>query len=99
LRIRRIKLLTGECYSIIPSEIMPYLVGSTDFAEKGLLLRHYAVPYEVIGRVLGKDSDYWERVEQSLSRLSLVGSCCKVEVPIHLAADEKLRLSTVLRLI
>lgn len=90
LRIRRIKLFTGECYSIIPSDVMPYLVGSTDFVEKGLLLRHYAVPYEVIGRVLGRDSDYWERAEQSLSRLSLLGSCCKVEMPIHLAADEKI---------
>lgn len=90
LLIRRIKLKSGGVYSIIPSDRMPYLVGGVDFVAKGLLLRGYAVPYEVLALVLGKDSDYWERIEASLSRMSIVGSICKKGVPAHLAADEKI---------
>lgn len=91
LQIRRIKLQTGtkSCYSLVPSTEMPYLVGKTTMVAKCLLLRGYAVPYEVIAKVLGEDSDYWERAEENLARMSIVGSVCKKEESTHLAADEK----------
>lgn len=91
LVIRRIKLSNGQVYQIVPSSIMPYLSGSSQQVSKGLLLRHWAVPYEVIALVLGKNAMYWERQEEALARVSLVGSVCKQSpLPVHLAADEKI---------
>lgn len=89
--VRRVKLKNGKVYEIMPSFVMPYLVGKTEEVSKGLLLRKWAVPYEVIASILGRDAMYWERVESSLSRFSIVGSLCKTaSVPEHLAADEKI---------
>lgn len=88
--IRRIKLTNGEVYSIVPCDIMPYLTGKTQQASKGLLLRKYGVPYEVIAQLLGSSPMYWQRVEEGLGRMSLVGSLCKKQIPEHLAADEKI---------
>ena len=90
ISIRRIKLSDGEVYSVIPCSQMPYLIGRTEDVSKGLLLRFYGVPYEVIATVLGRDSAYWERAEKSLGRMSIVGTVCKDEIPTHLAADEKI---------
>jgi hypothetical protein len=91
LKIRRVKLRNGEVYSIIPSDYMPYLIGKTEDVSKGLLLRHWAVPYEVIAKVLGRDAMYWARAEEGLGRISIVGSLCKTgELPDHVAADEKI---------
>ena len=70
---------------------MPYLIGKTDEVSKGLWLRHWAVPYEVIASILGRDAMYWERAEESLGRISIVGSLSKTgNLPEHLAADEKI---------
>lgn len=90
LIIRRIMLANGETYSIIPSDTLPYLVGRTSGVDKGLVLRRYGVPYEVIAHVLGRDAMYWERIEDGLGRMGLVGSVCKRGLPQHLAADEKI---------
>lgn len=91
LVLRRVKLKNGAVYGIVPSHIMPYLSGHTQEVSKGLLLRHWAVPYEVIALVLGKNAMYWERQEEALGRISLVGSLCKKQgLPAHLAADEKI---------
>ena len=91
LIIRRIKLKNGKVYEVVPSFMMPYLSGKTEETSKGLLLRHWAVPYEVIAQLFGKDAMYWERLEESLGRMSIVGSLVKKEgIPVHLAADEKI---------
>lgn len=91
LIIRRLKLRSGKVYEVMPSNILPYMSGKTDEASLALLLRQWAVPYEVIARIFGKNAMYWERVEESLGRGSLVGSLCKSkDVPEHLAADEKI---------
>lgn len=85
--IRRVKLKNGRVYEIVPTHIMPYLSGYTEEVSKGLLLPHWAVPYEVIALVLGRNAMYWERQQEALGRISLVGSLCKKqEVPAHLAA-------------
>lgn len=88
--IRRIKFTNGEVYSIVPCDIMPYLTGKTQEVSKGLILRKYGVPYEVIAQLLGRNAMYWQRLEASLGRISLVGSLCKKQIPAHLAADEKI---------
>jgi hypothetical protein len=89
--IRRIKLKAGGVYQLVPSTMMPYLSGHTREVSNGLWLRHWAVPYEVIAAVLGRDASYWERMEYGLARISLVGSLVKTgSVPSHLAADEKI---------
>lgn len=91
LIVRRLKLKNGEVYEIMPSNILPYMSGKTDEASLALLLRQWAVPYEVIALIFGRNGMYWERVEESLGRASLVGSLCKTnEIPKHLAADEKI---------
>lgn len=91
LIIRRIKLKNGEVYEIVPSNIMPYMSGKTEDIWQGLWLRKWAVPYEVIATLFGRDAMYWERLEMSLGRGSLVGSLCKKgNLPVHLAADEKI---------
>jgi hypothetical protein len=89
--IRRVKLRNGEVYSIIPSDYMPYLIVKTDAVSKDLWLRHWAVAYEVIASILGRDAIYWERAEESLGRISIMGSLAKkAHVPEHLATDEKI---------
>jgi len=89
-KIRRISLRVGGCYSILPSEMMLYLSGSSDYISKGLLLRRYAVPYEVIAEVIGRHAGFWERAEQQLGRVSIVGSLYKTKpISEHLVADEK----------
>lgn len=91
LHIRRLKLKDGRVYRVVPSAVMPYLSGKTDEVEKGLLLRHWAVPYEVIAYLFGRNAMYWERMEEGLGRMSLVGSVVKKsQIPTHLAADEKI---------
>jgi hypothetical protein len=91
LIIRRIKLKNGRVYEVVPSNVMPYLSGKTEEVSKGLLLRHWAVPYDVIALLFGKDAMYWERLEESLGRMSIVGSLVKKsEVPVHVASDEKI---------
>jgi hypothetical protein len=56
-----------------------------------LILRHWAVPYEVIAHLFGLNAMYWERLEEGLGRMSLVGSVVHAQpVPLHLAADEKI---------
>ena len=91
LIIRRIKLTDGSVYEIVPSSLMPYMSGLTQEVSKGLFLRQWGVPYEAIAYLFGRNAMYWERCEESLGRLSIVGSLVKRHlVPTHLAADEKI---------
>jgi hypothetical protein len=88
--IRRIKI-SGVAYTIRPSFIMPYMVGSVDEVEKGLFLRKFNVPFWAVSYVFGKDAMYWYRIEQSIGRNSIVGTTVRnpEDVPKHLCADEK----------
>jgi hypothetical protein len=91
LIIRRIKLHNGLVYELVPSSMMPYMSGTTQEVSKGLFLRQWGVPYEAIAYLFGRDAMYWERCEESLGRLSIVGSLVKKQpIPTHLAADEKI---------
>jgi hypothetical protein len=90
LRLRRIRLkATGEAFSIRPSFLLPYLVGTTDDAQGPLFLRAFGVPFWALARVFGKGAMYWYRLEVNLGRNSVVGTTVRqAEPPEHLLADE-----------
>jgi hypothetical protein len=75
---RRIRLIaSGEAYQLRPDFVMPYMIGKTEEVEKGLYLRQFGVPYEVIAYGMGKDPMSWDRASLSLGRPSIVGTTVK----------------------
>ena len=89
---RRIKLKsTGACYTIQPSFMLPYMVGTTEEAAKALFLRKHGLSYDGITYILGKDDMYWQRIELSLSRMNIVGTTLQdsSNLPKDIASDEK----------
>ena len=92
IRLRRIKLgHDQEVFSIRPSFVMPYMTGYTDDVEKALFLRQWAVPYDALSYVFGRDENYWYRLENRFGRNSIVGTTVKEadKLPKDLLADEK----------
>lgn len=89
IRLRRIALRDGTCYSVRPSFWMPYLAGRTDEVEPVLFLRTFGVPFWALAYVFGRDPMYWYRLEIALGRPSIVGTTCRrADVPQDLLADE-----------
>ncbi len=92
ISMRRIKLVkNGETYQVRPSFLMPYMIGRTDPVEKGLRLRQWAVPFEVIADLFSRDPMYWYRAYVGLGRHSIVGTTIKSldKLPADVLADEK----------
>ncbi len=92
IRLRRIKLNSDqEVFTIRPSFVMPYMTGYTDDVEKALFLRKWAVPYDALAYVFGRDENYWSRLENRFGRNSIVGTTVKEadKLPQDLLADEK----------
>jgi len=97
IRLRRIKVQAAvgskkeEVFAIAPSFVMPYMVGYADDVEKALFLRKFAVPYWALAYVFGRNDMYWERLELSLGRNSIVGTTVKqpAKLPKDVLADEK----------
>jgi len=77
--LRRIKVVSPDTsaetvFTIAPSFVLPYMTGYTDDVEKALLLRgKFGVPYWGLTYVFGHNDMYWERLELSLGRNSIVG--------------------------
>jgi hypothetical protein len=90
LRLRRVRLkATGESFSIRPSFVLPYMVGTTDDVQDPLFLRAFGVPFWALAYVFGKGAMYWYRLEVSLGRHSLAGTTVRrAALPEHLLADE-----------
>ncbi len=90
IMIRRIEI-DGIAYTIRPSFVMPYMTAITDDAENALFLRKFSVPFRALAYVFGRDPMYWQRMEQSLGRNSIVGTTVKDpgRLPGHVIADEK----------
>jgi hypothetical protein len=75
---RRILLKKNrQAYQTRPDTVLPYMVGTTEFVEKGLYLRERGVSYDGIAHVLGRSPMYWYTVTQSLSRISIIGATVK----------------------
>ncbi len=92
IRLRRIKLRGDqEVFTIRPSFVMPYMTGYTDDVEKALFLRKWAVPYDALVYIFGRDANYWYRLENRFGRNSIVGATVKDadKLPKDLLADEK----------
>jgi len=88
---RRIKLKTGSTFSIAPSFVMPYMVGYTSDISMPLLFKKYGAPSWLLTRAFGHNDMYWERIECSLGRNSIVGTTVKniENLPQDYACDEK----------
>jgi hypothetical protein len=97
IRLRRIRVAAPEppgeaVFTIAPSFVLPYLTGYTDEVEKALFLRgKFGVPYWGLTYVFGHNDLYWERLELSLGRHSIVGTTVKQaeHLPQDVLADEK----------
>ena len=97
VRLRRITVAdpqqpAGKVFTIAPAFVLPYMVGYTDEVEKALFLRgKFGVPYWGLTYVFGHNDLYWERLELSLGRNSIVGTTVKhaEQLPQDLLADEK----------
>jgi hypothetical protein len=89
-RFRRIRLkATRESFSVRPSFLLPYRVGTTDEAAGPLFLRAFGAPFWALARVFGHHPLYWYRMEVGLGRHRLVGTTVRrADVPEHLLADE-----------
>ena len=90
IMIRRVEI-AGIARTVRPSFVMPYMTGMTDDAEKALFLRKFSVPFWALAYVFGRDPMYWQRMEQSLGRNSIVGTTVREpgRLPGHVIADEK----------
>ena len=88
--IRRIECKAdGSVFSVQPSFVLPYMTGYTDSVADALFLRTFGVPHWALAKVFGRDPSYWQRLETSLGRSSIVGTTVRTTaVPEHLAADE-----------
>src|SRR5215207_3674679 len=90
--LRRIKLVSsGDVFLVRPSFLMPYLTGRTDEIERALYLRQWAVPFDALAHVFGRDAMFWYRAWCALGRPSIVGTTIKAasRLPHHLIVDEK----------
>jgi hypothetical protein len=90
LRLRRIRLkTTGQAFSVRPSFLLPYMVGTTEDAQGPLFLRAFGVPFWALARVFGRSAMYWYRLEVSLGRNRIAGTTVRrAALPEHLLADE-----------
>ena len=92
LLCRRIRLDQGRAvFTIAPAFVMPYMTGRTQDVDDALFLMRFHVPCWAIAHVFGRDAMYWYRLEQGLSRFSVVGTTVKhpERLPKDLVADEK----------
>lgn len=92
LRCRRIRLEQGDSvFTIAPAFVMPYMTGLTQDVDHALFFMRFHVPCWAIAHVFGRDPMYGYRLEQGLSRFSVVGTTVKnpEKLPKDLVADEK----------
>jgi len=99
VHLRRIKVVDaahpqGNVFTIAPSFVLPYMTGYTDAVEKALFLRgKFGVARAAWGLayVFGHNDMYWERLDLSFGRPSIVGTTVKrpEKLPQDLLADEK----------
>lgn len=97
VQIRRIKLkqldVAGQAqvFSIVSSDVMPYMTGYTSEVEKALFLRRFGVPFWGLSYVFGRDDNYWYRLVSHFGRYEIVSTTLKnpAQLPEHLLADEK----------
>lgn len=70
---------------------MPYMVGFTADLATPLLFKKYGAPNWLLTHAYGKSDMYWERIERSIGRNSIVGTTIRKadNLPLDYACDEK----------
>jgi len=97
VQLRRIRLKEptengkAQVFTIVPSAVLPYMVGLTDEVEKALFLRRFGVPFWALSYVFGQNDTYWYRLCASFGRNEVVSTTVKSpdKLSQHLLADEK----------
>jgi hypothetical protein len=90
IRLRQLRLNSGEVYTLRPSFVLPYMTGFAEDVEYPLRLLAYGVPPWLVAEKFGHDAHYWDRQVERLGRNSLVGTTVRDprRLPEHLTADE-----------
>ena len=97
VRLRRIRVAASgdsqeTVFVIVPSFVLPYMVGYTEDVEKALFLHaKFGVPFWGLTYIFGHNDLYWERLYLRFGRNSIVGTTVKQpdKLPVDLLADEK----------
>jgi hypothetical protein len=92
IRIRRIGLKSDrEIFTVVPSFILPYMVGFTEDVDKPLFLRRFGIPFWALTYVFGRNDMYWYRIENRFGRNSIVGTTVRNSdnLPTDILSDEK----------
>ena len=91
IQLRQLRLKeNGEVFTLRPSFVMSYMMGSVEELEHPLLLLSLGVPCWVVTEIFGHNEMYWYRLLDRLGRNSLVGTTVRnpQRLPEHLVADE-----------
>jgi hypothetical protein len=80
-----------QVYTIMPSFVLPYMMGDADDVEKALFLRRFGVPFWALTYVFGQNDMYWQRLMARFGTNAIVGTTIKdpQQLPQDLLADEK----------
>lgn len=90
VRLRKIKLNNGLIYTLRPSFVMSYMMGTVDDLEHPLLLLSLGVPCWALTKIFGHHDMSWYRLLERLGRNSLVGTTVRdpARLPSDIVADE-----------
>jgi hypothetical protein len=91
IQLRQLRLKkNNDVFTLRPSFVLSYMMGSVEELEHPLLLLSLGVPCWVVTEIFGRNEMYWYRLLERLGRNSLVGTTVRdaERLPQHLAADE-----------
>ena len=90
VRLRKIVSNNGEIYTLRPSFVMSYMMGTVDDLEHPLLLLSRGTPCWALTRIFGRCDVFWYRLLERLGRNSLVGTTVRdpTRLPSDIVADE-----------
>lgn len=90
VRLRQLRLRDGSVFTLRPSFVVSYMMGTAEELEDPLLLLSIGVPCWIVTKVCGRNEMFWQRLMERLGRNSLVGTTVREpkRLPEHLAGDE-----------
>jgi hypothetical protein len=90
MRLRQLRLKSGEVYTLRPSCVMPSMAGVAEDVEYPLRLLASGVPPWLVAEYVGHDAHSWDRQVERLGRKNLVGTTVRdpEQLPQHRTVDE-----------
>lgn len=90
IRLRQLKLSDNRRFTLRPSFVFAYMMGSVEELEHPLLLLSIGTPCWIVTQIFGRNDMFWQRCLERLGRNSLVGTtvCDPERLPPHIVADE-----------